>query len=60
MIGQDATLAPGVIEQLLEMVNRGLPYEEKPDPRDRNKEKVLKTASLQPIAVSTNDKTYLI
>lgn len=49
-IGQDPHLTASVIEQLLELLSRSLPYEEKRDGRD---ETVVRTAMLTPLAVRT-------
>ncbi|GFS16071.1 maestro heat-like repeat family member 1 [Elysia marginata] len=50
IIAQDSNLATQTLEYFLELLSKSLPYEEKPDPRD--KEKMLKAATTVPLAVT--------
>ncbi|RUS75918.1 hypothetical protein EGW08_016306 [Elysia chlorotica] len=50
IITQDKNLASQTLDYFLELLSKSLPYEEKPDPRD--KEKMIKAATTVPLAVT--------
>ncbi|GFN92402.1 maestro heat-like repeat family member 1 [Plakobranchus ocellatus] len=50
IIAQDNQLVTQTLEYFLELLSKSLPYEEKPDPRD--KEKMVKAATTVPLAVT--------
>ncbi|KAH9515723.1 Maestro heat-like repeat-containing protein member 1 [Bulinus truncatus] len=50
ILAQDPQLTSQTLEHFLELLLKSLPYEEKPDPRD--KEKKIKTATVVPLAVT--------
>ncbi|KAK6982200.1 maestro heat-like repeat-containing protein family member 1 [Biomphalaria glabrata] len=50
ILAQDPSLTSQTLEHFLELLLKSLPYEEKPDPRD--KEKKIKTATTVPLAVT--------
>lgn len=51
LAGDEATLQ-NVLDRLLESLIRSVPYQEKPDPHERDKTKTIRIANHQPIAVS--------
>ncbi|XP_074645058.1 maestro heat-like repeat-containing protein family member 1 [Tubulanus polymorphus] len=50
MIAQDPQLAQNIIDFMLDMLSRSLPYEEKPDPKD--KKKTIRVAMPHPLAIA--------
>lgn len=50
ILSQESNLTALILEHFLELLQKSLPYEEKADPRD--KEKTIKTATVVPLAVS--------
>ncbi len=50
IIAQDAHLMAAIIDHVLELLSRGLPYEERPATRDRDPP--VRTATPMPLAVS--------
>jgi hypothetical protein len=49
-LAQDSPLLQHIIDHILDMMSRTLPYEERPDPKDKKKN--MKTATITPLAVS--------
>ena len=49
ILAKDSALTESIISHFLELLQKSLPYEEKPDPRDRNE--VVKSATVVPLAV---------
>ena len=49
IISQDPHLMAAIIDHVLDLLSRGLPYEEKPGPRE--KDPPIRTATLMPLAV---------
>ncbi|XP_071092263.1 maestro heat-like repeat-containing protein family member 1 [Haliotis cracherodii] len=50
IIAQESQLTASMIDHFLELLQKSLPYEEKPDPRDKSH--LLKTATVTPLAVT--------
>ncbi|XP_064639982.1 maestro heat-like repeat-containing protein family member 1 isoform X2 [Lineus longissimus] len=50
-IAQDGQLLQHIIDHILDMMSRTLPYEERPDPKDKKKN--VKTATIPPLAATS-------
>ncbi|XP_014675280.1 PREDICTED: maestro heat-like repeat-containing protein family member 1 [Priapulus caudatus] len=51
VLAGDGATAQNVLDRLLESLARAVPFQEKPDPRERDKTKTLRIANNQPLAV---------